>query len=187
MGRMEELYPPESSPIVALAAGALALIMLLRLARSLPGQNILLIAASLLAGEGLLEFFLAKYARVEVTGPMWCYLAGAALLWTAVVLSARRMAQFILRPWRGGRWYGLWILGMSAVFTAAFQFGWPFLLNLNPDAEAIPPDRAAIMAAARGAATAVFLACLAPWFIRKRPVSRVKQSELAPQPKNEAQ
>jgi hypothetical protein len=183
---MEELFPLESSWIVALAAGALALTMLLRLARSLPGQNIALIAASLLAGEGVLEFFLAKYARIDVTGPMWCYLAGAALLWLAIVLSVRRVARFILRPWRGGRWYGIWVLGMSAVFTAAFQFGWHGL-NLDPDAIPIEPDRAAIMAGIRGLATAVFLAGLAPWFIRKRPVSRAARSELAQQPKNEAQ
>jgi hypothetical protein len=183
---MEELFPLESSWIVALAAGALALTMLLRLARSLPGQNIALIAASLLAGEGVLEFFLAKYARIDVTGPMWCYLAGAALLWLAIVLSVRRVARFILRPWRGGRWYGIWVLGMSAVFTAAFQFGWHGL-NLDPDAIPIEPDRAAIMAGIRGLATAVFLAGLAPWFIRKRPVSRAARSEFAQQPKNEAQ
>jgi len=183
---MQELFPLESSWIVALAAGAIALLMLLRLARSLPGQNIALIAASLLAGEGVLEFFLAKYARIDVTGPMWCYLAGAALLWLAIVLSVRRVARFILRPWRGGRWYGIWVLGMSAVFTAAFQFGWHGL-NLDPDAIPIEPDRAAIMAGIRGLATAVFLAGLAPWFIRKRPVSRAARSELAQQPKNEAQ
>jgi hypothetical protein len=183
---MEELFPLESSWIVALAAGALALIMLLQLARSLPGQNIALIAASLLAGEGVLELFLAQYGRVEVTGPKWCYLAGAALLWLAVVLSLRRLAQFILRPWRGGRFYGIWVIGMSAVFTAAFQFGWP-CLNLDPDAIPIDPGRAAIMAAVRGGATVVLLTGLAPWFIRKRPVSQANKSELAQQPKNEAQ
>jgi hypothetical protein len=183
---MEELFPLESSWIVALAAGALAILMLLRLARSLPGQNIALIAASLLAAEGVLEFFLAKYAQVDVTGPMWRYLAGAALLWLAVVLSARRVAQFILRPWRRGRWYGIWVLGMSAVFTASFQFGWHGL-NLDPDAIPIEPDKAAIMAGIRGLATVVLLAGLAPWFIRKRRVSRAARSELAPQPENEAQ
>ncbi len=183
---MQEHFPHESSWIVALAAGAIALLMLLRLARSLPGQNIAMIAAGLLAGEGALEFFLAKYAQVEVTGPMWSYLGGAALLWMAVVLSARRLAQFILRPWRQGRWYGIWVLGMSAVFTAAFQFGWPCLLNLNPDTDPIPPDKAAIMAGIRGVATVVLLTCLVPWFIRKRPVSRAGRSELAQQPKKEA-
>jgi hypothetical protein len=183
---MEELFPLESSWVVALAAGAIALLMLLRLARSLPGQNIALIAACLLAGEGVLEFFLVKYARVEVIGSMWCYLAGAALLWLAVVLSFRRVAQFILRPWRRERAYGFWLLGMSAVFTASFQFGWHGL-NLDPDAYPIPLDKAAIMAGIRGGATVVLLAGLAPWFIRKRHVSRAHRSELAPQPENEAE
>ena len=183
---MEELFPLESSWVVAVAAGALAILMLLWLARSLPGQNIALIAAGLLAGEGLLEFFLAKYARVEIKGPMLCYLAGAALLWLAIVLSARRIAQYILHPWRGGRWYGLWILGMGTAFTAAFQFGWSSL-NLDPDTYAIPMKRVAIMAVIRGAATLVLLAGLSPWFIRKRRVSRAARSELAPQPENEAQ
>lgn len=183
---MEELFPLESSWIVALAAGAIALVMLLRLARSLPGQNIAIIAASLLVAEGLLEYFLANYARVEVNGPLWCYLAGAALLWLAIVLSVRRLAQFILRPWRRERAYGFWLIGMSAVFTAMFQFGWHGL-NLDPDAIPIEPDRAAIVAAIRGGATVVLLTCLVPWFIRKRPVSRVKQSELAQQPQNDAQ
>jgi hypothetical protein len=183
---MEELFPLESSWIVALPAGAMALIMLLRLARSLPGQNIALIVAGLLAGEGLLELFLAGYSRVEVTGPMWSYLTGAALLWLAVVLSVRRLSQFILRPWRRRRPYGIWLIGMSAVFTASFQFGWP-CLNLDPDVDPIPPGRAAIMAAIRGLATVVLLTGLAPWFIRKRPVSRAGRSELAQQPENEAQ
>ncbi len=183
---MEELFPLESSWIVALAAGAIALIMLLRLARSLPVQNVVMIAASLLAGEGALDYFLANYARVEVKGPMWCYLAGAALLWLAVVLSVRRMAQFILRPWRRERLYGFWLIGMSTVATAAFQFGWP-CLNLDPDADAIDPGKAAIMAAVRGLATLVLLTCLAPWFVRKRPIPRAGRSELAQQPKNEAQ
>jgi hypothetical protein len=182
MHGMEEMFPLESSWIVALAAGAVALIMLLELARSLPGQNIALIAASLLAGEGLLEFFTVRYFRTDVTGPMWCFLAGAALLWLAVVLAARRLGQLILRPWRRGKYYGLWLIGWSTVATAVFQFGWP---GLDPDFSEMP--KAAILAGIRGAATLVFLTCLAPWFIRKRPVSPPDPSELAQQPKDKAQ
>jgi hypothetical protein len=126
---MEELFPLEASWIVALAAAAVAIIMLLRLARLLPGQNIVVIAAGLLAGEALLEFFLAKLGRTQVAGPMWCFLAGAALLWMAVVLSARRVGQFILRQWRRSKHYGIWLLAISAVLTGMFQFGWPRLNN----------------------------------------------------------
>ncbi|MGD0814639.1 MAG: hypothetical protein ABSA83_13615 [Verrucomicrobiota bacterium] len=184
---MQELFPLESSWVVAMAAGALALIMLLWLARSLPGQNIAIIAFGLLAGQALLDFFLANYAQIEIVGPMWCYLAGSALLWLAVVLSLRRVAQFIMHPWRGGTYYGIWVIGMASVFTAAFQFGWPCLLNLNPEVDPIPPERAAIMGLIRGAATALFLTGLVPWFIRKRPVSRKKRSELAQQPEQKTQ
>ncbi len=184
---MEELFPLESSWIVAFVAGAVALIMLLRLARSLPGQNIALIAVILLAGEAALQWFLARYVRMEVRGPMWCFLAGSALLWLAAVLSARRLAQFILLPWRRARFYGIWLLAMSAVTTALFQFGWP-ILDSDPDLGTVDLDKAAVLAGLRGLATLVLLTCLTPWFIRKRPLSRrAGRSELAQQPKKQAQ
>jgi len=224
---MEELFPLESSWIVALAAGAVALIMLLQLARLLPAQNIVVIAAGLLAGEALLEFFLAKIGKTKVTGPMWCFLTGSALLWMAVVLSARRAGQFIMRPWRRRKNYGLWLLGISAVLTMVFQGGWPCISNpalVDPQAAALAsgvpvepegtsdlgaprkdsamsetpaekdseeiltaPLRVALMAAIRGVGTAILLAGLSPWFIRKRPVPRADGSELAQQPEKQAQ
>jgi len=179
---MEESFPLESSWIVVVVAGAIALIMLLQLARSLPGQNIAMIAVSLLVGEGLLELLMVYYRWVKVPSLTWYFLAGAALLWVAVVLSARRLAQFILQPWRREKYYGLWVIIMSTVATVVFQFGWPCV---NPD----PVDwkTAEIMAAIRGVSTVLFLLGLAPWLIRKRPVSQPPRSELAQQPKNEAQ
>jgi hypothetical protein len=182
---MEELFPLESSWIVALAAGALAIVMVLQLRRSLPVQNIVMIVVSLLAAEAGLEYFLSNYARVELSGPLWCYLAGAALLWTAVILSFRRVSQFILRPWRRGKYYGIWLIGMSAVFVAAFQFGWP-CVNIAPDADPLDPGKAAIMAGIRGLVTAGLFVVLMPFFLRKRPVKRVEPSELAQQPQKEA-
>ena len=180
---MEELFPLESSWIVALAAGVVAIIMLLQLARALPGQNILVIVLGLLAGEALLEFFLSKLGRTEIVGPMWCFLAGAGLLWMAVVLSARRLGQFILRPWRWSKFYGSWLITVSAAFTAVFQFGWPRFDN--PDL--VGPNRATLMAAIRALCTVVFLVCLSPWFIRKRPGSRSGRSKLAQQPEKQAE
>jgi hypothetical protein len=180
---MEELFPLESSWIVALAAGTLAIIMLLQLARSLPGQNIVLIAACLLAGEGLLDWLLAKFHLTpDVDGPVWYYVGGAALLWLAVVLFCRWLAQFILEPWRRERYVGLWVLAFSAVFTAMFQYGWPCF---NP--EPMNQKKAALVAAIRALATVIFLAGLSPWFIRKRPVSKKGRSKLAQQPENKAQ
>jgi hypothetical protein len=179
---MEDLFPLESLWMVDLATGALALIMLWQLARALPAQNIVLIVVSLLVGEGVLGWSLAKYARIDVIGPMWFYVGGSALLWLAVVLSARRLAKLILGPWRRAKYYGVWLIILSAIATAAFQYGWP---RLDPDFH--NQQKAAIMAAIRGGTTAVFLVALMPWFIRKRPVSRARRSELAQQPKNQTQ
>jgi len=181
---MEQLFPLESSWIVAVFAGTVAIFMLLQLARSLPGQNIAFIAVVLLTSGALLQWWLAKYTRMEVIGPMWCFLAGGALLWLAVVLSARRLAQFILRPWRRADYYGIWLLAMSAVATAAFQFGWP-CLDFDPEMGPVDLSKAAIMAGIRGGATLILLAVLSPWFIRKRP--RKSRSQLAQQPEKQAE
>jgi len=184
---MLELFPLESSWVVALAASAIAMVLLLEMARSLPGQNILLIAFCLLAAEAGIEYFFIKYNRSEVIGPLWYFLTGAALLWATVVLAGRRLAQLILRPWRRDRFYGLWLLGMSMVAVAMFQIGWPCLVAEGPDAEPVDFSRVAIMSAIRGVSALILLAGLSPWFIRKRPVSQPKQSELAQQPQNEAE
>ena len=181
---MEQLFPLESSWIVAVIASAVAIFMLLQLARSLPGQNIAFIAIVLLASGALLQWLLAKYTRMEVPGPLWCFLAGGALLWLAGVLAARRLAQFIFRPWRRGNYYGLWVLAMSTVTAAAFQFGWP-CLDVDPEMGPVDMSQAAIMAGIRGGATLILLAVLSPWFIRKRP--RKSRSEFAQEPENQAQ
>jgi hypothetical protein len=181
---MEDEFPLESLLIVAVVAGVMTVIMLAQLRRTLPVQNLVMILISLLAGEVLIELFMVKLARTNVTCPMWCFLAGAGLLWTAVVLSARRLGQFILRPWRGARYYGIWLLGVSAVLTGMFQFGWP-RFNNNPLFVGMP--RATLLAVIRGLTTVIFLVCLSPWFIRKRPIPRPPLSKLAQQPENQAQ
>ena len=185
---MEELFPLESSWVVALAAGAIALVMLLRLARSLPGQNLIVIAAGLMAGEALTDWLMLKYRLnpVELEGPVWTFVAGAALLWLAVVLCCRRLAQFIVEPWRREKYIGLWVLGISALFTAGFQFGWPCFRTFF-DLDPMDTDKAAIMAGIRGLGTVVLLGALTPWLIQKRPVSRARKSKLAQQPENKAQ
>jgi hypothetical protein len=184
---MEEMLPLESTWTVAVATGAIALIMLLQLARSLPGQNVVMIAASLLAGEGALELLMIQINGMKVTGPMWCFMAGAALLWLAVVLSARRLSKLILRPWRAGRFYGYWLIGMSALGTALVQFGWPALSVEAVDAKPIGAGVALGMAGIRGVATIILLICLTPWLIRKRPDVGTDDSEFTQKPKNYTQ
>src|SRR5271154_6747348 len=149
---MEELFPLESSWIVALVSGTLAIFMLRQLARSLPAQNIIVIAGGLLAGEALLDWILVKlrWNPIEIDGPMWCFVGGAALLWMAMVLFCRSLAQFILEPWRREKYFGLWVLGISSAFTAMFQYGWPCF---NPDP--FDQGKAAINAGVRGLSTLV--------------------------------
>jgi hypothetical protein len=81
----------------------------------------------------------------------------------------------------------MWVIGITSVFALAFEFSWSLVTNLNPDADSIPVDQVAVAGLMRGAATALFLTGLSPWFIRKRPVSRPAASKLAEQPKQEAQ
>lgn len=175
---MQALYPLESSWIVAAASAVVAIFLLVRLARLLPAQNVLLIMVVLFAAEGALGYYLIDLSRVEITGPLWPYIEGSALLWTAVVLLSRRLSQVILRPWREEKYYGLWLLGMSGVGAALFQFGWP---GLNPDE--MDMGTAAELAAIRGVTTIVLLACLMPWFLRKYP-TRHRFSKLSKQPEN---
>lgn len=186
---MEELYPLESTWIVAACAGAVLILMWYDLRRAtLPLQNILMITICIFAAEAALDHFLANYARVELAGPRWHYLGGAALLWTAVVLTCRRITKFIIRPWRNEKVYGLWLLGMSTVFVFLFQFGWT-AVNFDPENDPLPPDKALIIAGIRAGVALVLLTCLFPFFIRKRPLRRkVKADSPTPQqPQQHAQ
>jgi hypothetical protein len=180
--RMENLFPLESSWAGIVPASLLAVFMLWLLSKTLPVQNILMIAACILAGEALTDFLFAHFLWIEVDGPLWIYVSGAAVLWLGIVLGGRKLAQLILEPWRREKVYGYWVIGIGAVFVGMFQFGWP---SINPDP--IPESRAGLMALIRGAATIVFLFALSPWFIRKRPVSNIQKSELAQEPENKTQ
>jgi hypothetical protein len=183
---MDDLYPLESTWFVPLIAGAIAIFLLYRMAKSLPLQNVILIAAGILLAEGIAEYFLFKFARIELDRPMWRYMLGACLMWLVVVLVSRRLAQFIVRPWRRNRWYGVWVIIFGTATTVCCQFGWP-TINIDPDLGILPTDKAAIMAGIRGALTAVLLTALAPWFIRKRASDKNDGLEFAQQPQKEAQ
>jgi len=180
---MEDLFPLESNWVLAVAAGALMLVMLFRLARPLPLQNVLFIAFCLLVGETLLELLVVKIGKIDLPDARWRYFLGAALLWTAVILVARRLAKFIARPWRKERVHWIWILALSTVGVTLFQIGWPVL-----DPDFAMQKAVAGMAAVRGVGTALLLLILTPWFIRKTAKPGEDEfSELADQPKKEAQ
>lgn len=181
---MENLFPLESKWFVAVPAVALAVFMLWNLSRSLPVQNLILIAVGLLAGEALIDWIYIKYVWLEIDSSTSLYVTGAAPLWLGFVLVLRRLAQFIIEPWRRERFYGLWVIFITGCFVWGVQVGW---LLFDPD----PPkgSDATVMGLMRCGATMVYLAALSPWLIRKRPESRKKSrspepSELPQEPKD---
>jgi hypothetical protein len=179
---MQEPLLLESTWYVALVASVVALVMLLRLARTLPPQNLLLIASGLLAGEAVLEFFMLQYSMVTVEGAMWCYLAGAALLWLAVILFCQRLARLIVQPWLRAGYFWHWVIALTAILAGVFQFGWA---SFSP--QPVPVTRAAVMAGIRAGTTAVLMLGLVPWFMRKRRLPGSPASEFAQEPENKAQ
>lgn len=179
---MEDLFPLEPSWILIGVAAVIAFFMLKRLAWALHWQNVLLIAAGVMIAEGLLQLWVDRLARTDVPEPKWRYMTGSVLLWLAVVLTARRTAKFIARPWRHEKVHWLWVILLSAIGVGAFQFGWTMA---NPDF--IFPQRVYGIAGARAGGTAVVLACLAPWFIRKNAIPGKDFSELPDDPEDEAE
>lgn len=179
---MEDLFPLESSWVTAVAATVIALVMLVRLMRPLPFQNLLLIVVVLMLGEWLVEFYVIKVGRIFVPDPRWKYYLGAMWLWTAILLTARRIAKFIARPWRKEKVHWIWIIVLSAAGSMAFQFFWPLL-----DPEFTSRDRLLAMVGVRGLGTLVLLAVLSPWFIRKRPFHGKDSSELPDDPEDDAE
>jgi uncharacterized membrane protein len=43
------------------------------------------------------------------------------LIWIVAVLNSRGVAQLVLRPWRKTRTYGVWLIGLTALFTMLFD------------------------------------------------------------------
>ena len=104
---------------------------LVALARQLPLQNALLAAAITALIGGLAHALCAK------TGiPFGPVLFGSAaglklfgllpwimpLLWIVAVLNSRSVARLVLRPWRKMRAYGLWLMGLTALFTMLLDY-----------------------------------------------------------------
>jgi len=123
--------------------GAAVVLLLWELGRRLPPQNLVVISAVLLLGEGVVEWVLDRDLSVVV-------------LWLAALLAARKVAQIILRPWRRAGWYGVWLIALAALLTALAQVAWRCTI------EAV---------ALRFATSVVLFIALVPWFIQKRPVT----------------
>jgi len=100
------------------------------LARQLPAQNVILAAliTALIGG-------MAHILGVKSGIPFGPFLFGSEaglklfdtlpwimpLLWVVAVLNSRGVARLVLRPWRKVRAYGVWLMGLTAVFTMLFD------------------------------------------------------------------
>jgi uncharacterized membrane protein len=116
---------PEGVLLVLAAATLLA-----SLTRELPGQNIIL--ASVLIGViaggvhtlGTVSGIpFGPYVYTEEIGQQLFYPLPWAVpgIWLIAVLSCRGVARLILRPWRKGRNYGFWLIGVTVLLITLFD------------------------------------------------------------------
>jgi hypothetical protein len=131
--------------ILQFSAGLFALGSLLGLSRALPLQNIAAIAFLLGLGEVAFE----KISGVHFV----------PLFWIGLIVCARALGKWMLRPWRQNSVYGFWLIGVAALITTFVQFtlqvvsntrlAWGFLIF-------------------RFAVVCLLLVVTAPWYIQKR-------------------
>ncbi len=179
---MEDLFPLEPTWMLAVAASVLALVMLRRLIKPLHFQNTAFITVVLMLGQAFIEWLVVvRICKTDLPDPRWRYYAGAALLWMAISLTARRFAKLIARPWRKERVHWLWVIFLSGLGAGAFQFFWPLL-----EPEFSMRRKLLAMAGTRAGCTMVVLAILSPWFVRKRARKGKDFSELPDDPDDDA-
>ncbi|MGH7975702.1 MAG: carotenoid biosynthesis protein [Limisphaerales bacterium] len=117
---------PEAALILLAAVSTIA-----SLARQLPLQNVLLAAfviaifggaahaVGALTGIPFGPFTFSDNAVPEIFKTLpWAM----PLLWVVVILNSRGTARLILRPWRKTKAYGFWVIGLTAVLAALFDF-----------------------------------------------------------------
>jgi len=122
-------------PILALATTLVAL------ARGLPAQNVILVAALIALISGIVETVGAKtgvpfgsFIYTENLGPQLFSLLPwpVPLIWVVVILNSRGVARLILRPWRKLGRYGLWVMGLTVLLAVVFDLGLePFAARVN--------------------------------------------------------
>ena len=183
---------PEGSPIGPALDGLVLLsamvLTLSALKQRLPAQNLLAasvliavitgIGASVSPGSGV------PFGKIEYAATLKLFNVlpwPVPLVWVAVILTAREVARLCLQSWRRSRSYGLWLAGLAAGLAVVFDLGLePFALRVRSYwawPKMIPPLNTAPWINFLGWFVLAFgiLLCLAPWFVRKRPM---------PEPKN---
>ncbi|HZV35414.1 MAG TPA: carotenoid biosynthesis protein [Verrucomicrobiae bacterium] len=105
---------------------------LLRLARTLPWQNVIASAASIAILSGIFQaigastgipfgpfFYTEKLGWLvfgQVPWPM-------QLLWVVILLNARGVARLILRRWQNSPNHGLWVIAFASLLAGLFDAG----------------------------------------------------------------
>jgi uncharacterized membrane protein len=98
--------------------------------RRLPLQNVLLVvfiialiggvahALGAMSGIPFGQFMFGPDAGQKIFNTLpWAL----PLIWIVVVLNSRGVARLVLRPWRKMRTYGVWLIGLTALFTMLFD------------------------------------------------------------------
>ncbi|HYV29184.1 MAG TPA: carotenoid biosynthesis protein [Candidatus Eisenbacteria bacterium] len=183
---------PEHSPIgpvldVLVLMSAISLTVF-TLKQRLPTQNIFAAAALIAVIAGVAASVSpasgVPFGKVEYAARLKLFAVlpwPVPLLWVMVILNAREVARLCLQPQRRSRSYGFWLAGLAASLAVLFDLGlepfavkvrsywqWPKIISATNTLPWI--NFLGWLVLAFG-----ILLCLAPWFIRKRPL---------PEPKN---
>ena len=103
---------------------------LLTLARTLPAQNVISIAAIIALLSGIMQSIGATlgtpfghYFYTQNAGPRLFHVLPLAvpLIWIVAILNSRGVARLILRPWRESPNIGLWTLGLTCLLAVLFD------------------------------------------------------------------
>jgi uncharacterized membrane protein len=129
---MQETLAAQCLIVLALA------ITLIRLARTLPWQNVIASAAliSILAGifEGAKTGFSSvRFSYTENFGHLLFHKVPwpMPLLWVVILLNARDVARMILRNRRGTENYGIWVIALASLLAVSLDVGLEPFANAN--------------------------------------------------------
>lgn len=160
---------------------------LVNLAARLSPQNVLVVAPLTALFAWVVESinvrsgvpFGARVFTEELGGPvLWKVPWLVPLVWLVMIINSRGVARLLLRPFRRATYYGFWLIGVTSLLTALFDFGLePFAGTVRAywrwqTAAGTPAWHGAPWAGFLGWTTAaiILLGFTTPWFITKRPV-----------------
>jgi hypothetical protein len=170
MGTAVDIVYSESTAGLVVLAGVVMCVISLR--RQLPRHNVLA-ATALAAGY----FWMLETVNAECEWPFGPVLASAGLqlpggaaltsllFWLAALFGSRLLARRILKPWRGSRFYGYWMVLLAAcLMVLLYRVYMP-----RPLAQPELEDWFALQQLATFGGCLAALVAVAPWLIVKSP------------------